>query len=55
MGSLGNKKDIVIIIPVYKSTMEEFERKSFLQCLSILSKRDIVIITNAKVDLGIYF
>lgn len=39
-----DKKDIVIVIPIYRTDLLEQERKSLLQCVTLLSDYSIVIL-----------
>lgn len=44
------KKNVIVTIPVYKSTLSSVERSSFLQCLRILHRHDITLITYPQLD-----
>jgi hypothetical protein len=44
----------IIIIPVYKATPDKFESKSFSQCLNILFRHPICIVTHRELDTTFY-
>lgn len=44
----------IIIIPVYQSTIREWEIKSFEQCCKVLSKHTLCLVTYAELDCTIY-
>lgn len=43
-----------ITIPIYKETPSQWERESFYQCMSVLHKHDICIITHEELNLVQY-
>ncbi|MFT3754053.1 MAG: DUF5672 family protein [Paludibacter sp.] len=47
-------KDVVIVIPVYKSSLDENEILSFKQCLNILNKYTICIVTYESLSIEYY-
>lgn len=47
-------KKVAVIIPLYKAQMSETERISYEQCLRILGKHDIVIVTHDSCSLNEY-
>ena len=48
------KKDVCIIVPVYKENMDENERKSFMQCMNVLGSHDICLIAPEGLDIKTY-
>lgn len=48
------KTNCAILIPIYKQSIDKFEEKSFRQCLNILSKYPIYIITHKKLNTKLY-
>lgn len=46
--------NIAIVIPVYKENPDEFEIKSFIQCLKILDKYSIIIVYPQNLDVSLY-
>lgn len=44
----------IIVIPVYKSKLDSFETISFNQCVKVLHKYTICILTHAKLDISYY-
>lgn len=48
-----NRK-IVVVIPIYKKEIDKDERKSFNQCLNVLSNFPIVIVAPKTLDLSEY-
>ncbi len=43
-----------VVIPIYKSLPDHFESCSFVQCLKVLTKHPICIITHDKLDVSYY-
>ncbi len=48
------EKKVIVSIPVYKTTPDETELISLLQCLKILSKHTIAIVSPEGLDLSFY-
>jgi hypothetical protein len=46
---------VVIIIPIYKSSLSLDEKASYLQCLSILYKHTIALVTFEELDCSEYY
>ena len=44
----------VIVIPVYSSSPSDEEIKSFIQCVTVLQKHDIFLVTFKELDCSIY-
>lgn len=42
---MGKINDVVVVIPIYKSGMNEFEKRSFLRMISVFKNRDINIVS----------
>lgn len=47
-------KKVVIVIPIYKANPQTQELASFRQCLTVLRKYDIFILTYTELDLSLY-
>ncbi|MBD2700673.1 hypothetical protein IC229_08500 [Spirosoma sp. BT702] len=47
-------KKIVVVIPLYKSKISFFEKKSFIQCLIVLKNYDICIVYPNSLDITFY-
>ena len=47
-------KPCAIIIPVYKSSPDNYEKSSYIQCLNILKSYDIIIVTYKECDIHYY-
>lgn len=46
-----DKKDIVVVVPIYLPALSEMEAVSLKQCLDILSDYSIVIIKPENLDI----
>lgn len=49
-----NKKEICIIIPIYKKHLNDFEIKSIEQCVKVLSDYSIYFVTHKSLNLDFY-
>ena len=47
-----DKKDIVVVVPIYLPALSEMEAVSLKQCLDILSDYSIVIIKPENLDIS---
>ena len=47
-------KKVVIVIPIYKVNPQIPEQASFRQCLSVLGKYDITLLTYKELDTSVY-
>ena len=47
-------KKVVIVIPLYKANPQRSEQASFRQCLSVLRKYDISLLTYKELDISVY-
>ena len=48
------KKKAVVVIPVYKEVLSADERASFIQCLRVLNRYDIVLVTHLQLNCEAY-
>lgn len=48
------KKNVVVAIPVFKIHLSLPEQKSFMQCLNVLHKYDIILFTHSTLNLDEY-
>src|SRR5437763_42334 len=39
---------VAVVIPVHKESLDEYERASFQQCLRVLSKHTVILLTPEK-------
>ena len=46
--------NVIVVIPIYKSIPDSFETISFKQCINILHKHTICILTHAELDINFY-
>lgn len=51
----GTLKKCSVVIPVYKKNLQEYEILSFRQCLKVLNRRDIILVTYQESDLSVYY
>lgn len=49
------KKRCAIIIPIYKDVLNKYERLSFEQCIKVLHRYDIILVTYNGINLNQYF
>jgi hypothetical protein len=47
-------KKVVVVIPIYKVTLDELETRSFLNNVEVLKKYDVTVIYPAGLDLSFY-
>lgn len=50
----SDKKLCAIVIPVYKDRLDRYEELSFRQCLKILYKYRIILVTHQNLNLSVY-
>lgn len=54
MDSYITMKKVVVVIPIYKVDPSKTEQASFRQCLSVLGKYDVTLLTYKELDLSVY-
>ena len=47
-------KQVIVVVPVYKKTLNQSEKVSFKQGLTVLSKHDIAIVCSEHLDIDFY-
>ena len=45
---------VVVVIPLYESTPDQWQQKSFEQCCKVLGKHNICIVTHRSVEINVY-
>jgi hypothetical protein len=48
------KKQVAIVIPIYKKNLTDTESQAYLQCLKIFNKRDLFLVCPQSLDTTIY-
>ncbi len=51
---VNNRSEIAVVIPVYRSEPDEYEKISLSQCLQVLNSYKIIIITYRSLDVSRY-
>lgn len=51
---MKNKKTCAVVIPVYKEYIDKYEEISFRQCMKILCRYDIFLITHESLNTSVY-
>ena len=46
------KKDIVVVIPIYKATLTQYEEMSLNQCVKVLANYSLVVIKPTSLDIN---
>ena len=46
------KKDIVVVIPVYKTTLTKYEEMSLNQCVKVLADYSLVVVKPVSLDIN---
>ena len=45
------KKDIVVVIPIYKATLTKYEEMSLNQCVKVLADYPLVVVKPVSLDM----
>lgn len=46
------KKDIVVVIPIYKATLTKYEEMSLNQCVKVLADYPLVVVKPVSLDIN---